>query len=398
MSSIRFINNSSPVKTYIGVGASAMAGGILRENGIGKAMLVCDETVLKFGLADSVIKSCEENGVELVIFDKVMPDPVDTMIDEACALYKEEGCQGVIAEGGGSVLDTGKCVSMLAKNPFNISYYVMSPMNPFAKGDFLLTIPTTSGTGSEVSNGAIVTVSRTGTKGGIGGPNLFADMALCDPLLTRTMPKAGTAATGMDVFAHAIEALLNAYTNPLNDTIAYDAIRLVVNNIKRAVDNGKEDIEARENMMIAAYYGGMNINDGPCNYGHSIAHTIGAQYHAPHGAVCAIASPLTIEHYQYYFPEKVRKIGEVMGLDIPADATPREVGTIVADGIRELNKSIGIPTLADFGIKYEDLPSIARLIPYDVTMYTVKATMPDRFFTSDDFLIPLQREYRRTVG
>ena len=393
MGSITNIRTIGPVNTFIGAGSSQIAGKIAHDRGLNKVMIVCDEGVRKFGLADGVIGSLEKAGVEVVIFDRVLPDPPDTIINEAAQMYSENNCQAVIAIGGGSSLDTGKCVAMLQGNNGTIFDCVANPMAPRNMGAPLIAVPTTAGTGSEITNAAVVTVTKTGAKVGIKGPEMYATNALIDPLLTLGLPKSATANTAMDAFAHSVEAMLSGISNPLCDILSLESIRLISKNLESLIADGN-NVEARQDIMLAAYLGGMSVNDGACNFGHAVAHTIGAKYHVPHGAVCALAVPMVIEYFANTFPEKIRKIGQAMGVEVADDMTAEEAAKVVADEVRRLNKAVGNKTLKELGIAYEDLPKIAEQVMYDACTYVLKMSCPGKEITPDDFLIPLQKEYQ----
>ena len=148
-------------------------------------------------------------------------------------------------------------------------------------------------------------------------------------------------------------------------------------------------------MMYAAYLAGISLGDGGCSFGHGIAHVLGGRYHLPHGVLCAIALPLTVEYYAQLFPEKIRKIAEAMELTVPAEADEVQAAAVVADAIRSMNKQCGIPALSELGIDYNALPELARLITEENCIAVVRMSNPEHTVTDQDYLIPLQREYKR---
>lgn len=394
MSAIMSMRETSPVKTFIGPDSSRMAGMLCEQMGLSKAFVVCDAGVKQAGLVDGVMESLKEKGISAYLFDRVTADAPDTAIDEAADLCKEQGCQVVIGIGGGSTLDTAKCVALLQNNPGKIAEYVLDPTKTRVKGAKLILVPTTAGTGSDVTNALIIAVSSKGAKIGIGGKELYSAISLLDPLLTLSLPRKQTASTAMDAFSHCVESMLSAISNPICDILSLEGIRLVVNNIEKVMENGN-DVETRQNIMLAAYLGGMSLNDGACNFGHALAHTLGAEYRIPHGELCAVALPMVIEYFAEIFPEKIRKIAKAMGLEPPASASNAEIAAITADAVRALRARLGLSKFSDFAFGYEDLPRLSEMIMGDTCIGALRISVPNHEVTPEDFLIPMQKEYNR---
>lgn len=254
-------------------------------------------------------------------------------------------------------------------------------------GKTLVLIPTTAGTGSEVTNMAVLTDSRTGRKGGPANNLLRANLAIVDPMLTVGMPPSVTAETGMDAFCHAAEAVTSGQANPMSDILGEKAISLVCKYLPRAVKNGS-DIEARTNMSFAAMAAGYAFNDAITHIGHSIGHTLGAMFHVPHGNACAVAIPEIMEFVAEGTPAGIRRLGMAMGLKTDDSISPQEAGVMVRDAIRALNKEIGIKTLKQLKIEESALPEIARR---GVT--EGPAMFSPRKVNSDDLLKILQKAY-----
>lgn len=272
--------------------------------------------------------------------------------------------------------------------------YVLDPTKTRVKGAKLILVPTTAGTGSDVTNALIIAVSSKGAKIGIGGKELYSDISLLDPLLTLSLPRKQTASTAMDAFSHCVESMLSAISNPICDILSLEGIRLVVNNIEKVMENGN-DVETRQNIMLAAYLGGMSLNDGACNFGHALAHTLGAEYRIPHGELCAVALPMVIEYFAEIFPEKIRKIAKAMGLEPPASASNAEIAAITADAVRALRARLGLSKFSDFAFGYEDLPRLSEMIMGDTCIGALRISVPNHEVTPEDFLIPMQKEYNR---
>lgn len=394
MNTIMNMRDTTPVNTFIGPGSSRMVGALSEQMGANTAFVVCDAGVKTAGLVDGILESLQEKGISAYLFDRVTADAPDTAVDEAAELCREQGCQVVIAVGGGSTLDTAKSIAMLQNNPGKISEYAMDPTKARVKGAKLILIPTTAGTGSEVTTGAVVAVSSAGVKCGFTGKDLLADFSLVDPLLTLGLPRSQTASTAMDAFSHCVESMLSGISNPFCDVLSLEGIRLISNNIEKVMENGN-DVEARQNIMFAAYLGGMSVNDGGCNFGHAIAHTLGAKYHIPHGVVCATALPMVIEYFAEIYPDKIRKIAEAMSVALPENADNADAASVTADAIRALNARLGLPKISELGFGYDDLPSLSKLIMNEVCVNVLRISVPEREVTAQDFLVPMQKEYTR---
>jgi len=226
---------------------------------------------------------------------------------------------------------------------------------------------------------SVITNTATNTKGGVRGPATIPSVAIVDPLLTVSLPPMITATTGMDTFAHALEAYTSGINNNMmSNLLAEKAIELVVKNLPEAVRNGS-NIEARTNMSFACLIAGMSFSDAPCHFGHAFAHTIGAFHHVPHGIGCAIAQPGVIEIVAELMPEKVRRVGELMGLQLNDQLSPVDLGKRVCERVIAFNKEIGIPTLKELHLKESDLALLAEGMTKDVcfNFSPVKLVVPD---------------------
>ncbi len=394
MSAISNMRTTTPVNTFIGAGSSQMAGTLIEKMGLNKAFVVCDGGVKAAGLVDGILNSLHAKNIETSLFDRAVADAPDVVIDEAAEACSEFGAEVIVAIGGGSSLDTAKGISILKDGSEKIADYCLDRSRARKKHKKLILIPTTSGTGSEVTNGCVVAVTSREMKVGLNGPEFLADYALLDPMLTLNLPKRQTSATAMDAFAHCVEAMLSGISNPMCDLLSLEGIKLICQNLGVVMEDG-HNMEARQNMMYAAYLGGISLGDGGCSFGHAIAHTFGARYHLPHGVLCAVALPMAVEYYAHVFPEKIRKIAGAMGLEVPADADEDQTAAAVADAMRDMNKKFGIPVLSELGIAYEDLPELAKMTLNEACTFVVKMSRPGHEVTEADYLIPLQKEYLR---
>jgi len=287
----------------------------------------------------------------------VKPNPKDEDVYKAAALLTDKEFGAIIAIGGGSTIDTAKTASLIATHAGKVTDYsgwakVPGPILP------LVAIPTTAGSGSEATCWAVITETHSHTKIAIGDPNLAPTVALVDPTLTVSLPSAMTAATGMDVLTHSIEAYISPLSSPLNDLLALEAIRLVARNLLDAVNNG-DDLAAREAMMLASTLGGIAINNADVAGVHCLSEGMGGLYDAPHGLLNAILLPYFMTVWQSGCPERFALIAEAFG----SDPNPEEaVAQVMA-----LNRSLKFPSLAEVGVKQQDLPNLASLAESNVS-------------------------------
>jgi alcohol dehydrogenase len=350
------INHLTPV--LFGPNMSLRAGMRLKEMGCTKILFVYDQGIKKAGIPDKIIANCEALGMKSYLFEDVQADPPDYTVEACAEIGIKAKVDGVVAIGGGSSMDTAKVANMLQTNPPPLSQYLGfggPQLKPFKK---LICIPTTSGTGSEVTNMAVITNSQTGNKGGPANNLLRASLAIIDPVLTIGMPPSITADTGMDAFCHAAEAVTSGQANPQSDLVGMDAIRLVCEYLPIAVKDGK-NLEARTKMSFAAMNAGYAFNDAITHIGHSIGHALGAMYHIPHGNACALAMGEIMEYVASDTPDGIRRVATSMGLNIDGASTEK-VGSMVCEAVRKLNKEIGLKTLKDHGLKREQLDEMAE--------------------------------------
>ncbi len=349
-----------------GEGAALRTGKKLKEMGCERVIIVTDEGIKNAGILEKVATNIRNAGLAVVEFDDVLPDPPDYRIEDCAEIAREEEVDGVVGLGGGSSMDTAKCVNVLLTNPSPISqYYGPSGVK---KENPLVLIPTTAGTGSELSIVSVVTDTKNESKGGCIGPAFLPDLAIVDPELTLGLPPAITACTGMDAFSHAAEAITSGQANSVADIEAKEAITLIYNNLPEAVENG-DNIEARSALSLAASLAGMaGIKDSMVHFGHSLAHTMGSMYHdTPHGLFCALVIPEVIRDNARMVPEKVKLIGEAMGLNMSDNMSPEEIGDKVGDAIKDFNNSLAIPGIEETGVKKSEIDKIARIAYQDET-------------------------------
>lgn len=364
------------VPAIMGSGSSLRTGIKVRQLGCKKVLVVYDSGLKAVGIADTILESLQNAGIETVIFDGVLPDPPDTMVEEAAEMARSKGIDGIVAIGGGSAIDTAKGINVLINNepPIMKHFGVQKNLKP---GVPMVFIPTTSGTGSEVTNMCVISCTSRGNKDSVVSPVCVGTLAILDPELTIGLPPKMTSATGVDALAHAVESLTGAHSNPLSDALARDSIRLIAKWLPVAYKDGA-NLEAREHMLLASMFAGMAFTNALVHLGHAMGHTLGAQFHIPHGIACALVLPEVMEYASKTESKKVQMICECMGVNVADDATPEEIGVTANKTIRAFLKSLEIPTLKELGISSEALIKIAPLVTAD----TGFALVPYRITTA----------------
>jgi len=338
-----------------GVGAAEKTGEKIKEMGLKRALCMCDEGVKNAGILDKIVKILEDAGIEAVIFDRVLPEPPDTMIDEAGAFVRECGADCIVGIGGGSSLDAAKMTSILYSRPGSIVDCMNFEGPPFFIEGGLPTIllPTTAGTGSEVSPICVVTHTQSNTK-----MIIFSGvtLAIVDPELCRTAPKTVTAFCGLDALAHNVEAITAKGRNPFSEAMALASAKLIAEYLPAACRDGN-DMEARGKLSLAANFSGLAFPLTNVHVGHAAADSISASYHTPHGLNCAWVTPAVIEVCALTVPDKVKLIGEALGVVFTGNETDEETGRMTGDAARALMKECGVPTFEEKGFDRDTILS-----------------------------------------
>jgi len=342
------------VKVISGCGSIAKLGEACAESGYKKAFLVFDEGIKAAGIVAKAEESLTAAGVEFYEYDKVLPDPPSQIIDEGAAVCKAEGCDCVVGIGGGSSLDAAKGINILRFNEGSILDYATKPMEVCHD---LITIPTTSGTGSELSNGAIVSDTEHDLKLPVLCANCMSEYAILDPELTVGMGKNSTMFTGLDTFSHAAEAYTSVLSNMMTDPVCEKVMEMVVQNLPTAIEDGG-NIEARTKMQAAASIGGWMLYNCVAHVGHSVAHVIGGNLHIVHGAACSYGLPYVLEAIAPAVPAKVQKIGEILGVEFDGTESPEQIGTKAADAYRAFRDACGLMPVEDWNVTVDDLPKL----------------------------------------
>ena len=342
----------------LGAGTAKEVGATFQAAGGKKALIVTDSGVVKAGLLQPLQKSLEEAKISYQIFDRVEPNPSDRTIMEGVQLFKKTGCDVILGVGGGSPLDASKAIQIMASHPGEIHEY----FGPAAASKitlprpYLIAVPTTSGTGSEVSRGAVITNTKTNTKSVIRtGPS---SLAVLDPEMTLTLPPKLTAATGMDALSHHIEACVSNVYQPVCMALALEGIRLVSKSLKKAVEKG-DDLDARMDMAVASMMGALAFQKG-LGAVHSLAHQLSTEADVHHGVANAIMLPHVMRYNLPHAQEELAQIARALG-EKADNLSPAEAAQQACVGVSRLSSSIGLPSrLRDVGVKENQIPPMAE--------------------------------------
>jgi 4-hydroxybutyrate dehydrogenase len=325
----------------------------LTELGIRKPLIIADEGVAKAGIVGKITAVISE-GAGLPVFTRTPTNPTEEAVEDALALYREQGCDGLIAVGGGSPIDLAKGVALLAAHEGPLERYAAIlggiPRITSAAAP-VIAIPTTAGTGSEVGRASLITL-KDGRKLGFISPHLIPKRAVCDPELTLGLPAWLTAATGMDAVTHCVETYLSPRDNPPAEAIALDGLKRAIDNIEKAVADGS-DRDARYQMMMAALEGGLTFQKG-LGAVHALSHPLGGlkDLSLHHGTLNAVILPATLRFNRSHAEAKYAVIRATLGLLADAD---------LADYFAQLSGRLGLPkTLGEMGVTSSHVPAIAR--------------------------------------
>jgi len=338
-----------------------------------KVMIVTDVGVEKAGLVDVVKEGLESGEVELVgVFNEVPPNSEVKIVEKCYAKASELGADCLISVGGGSSIDTAKATTILMVEAGELLDHQSAVYQPSAPMPPHISVPTTAGTGSESTFAAVIADHAQMLKLIFQGPDLAPTVAMLDPVMTRSLPPALTASTGMDAMTHCVEALHSEMHEPLCDGLALHGIKLVNQYIKRAVDDGS-DIEARTYMLIAANMGGIAFANAFVGVVHAMAHSLGGRFGIPHGVANAILLPYGMEFNMGFVPDEVkyvyRDVAVALGLDV-AGMDELAAGQAAADYFRKLTSSLGLPQkLREVNVPEDGLEDVTEDAMLDGSMF-----------------------------
>ncbi|HKY91417.1 MAG TPA: iron-containing alcohol dehydrogenase [Nevskiaceae bacterium] len=341
---------------FSGPGSSLQLCDHIAKTGVKNLLIVTDAMLVKIGLLKNMQDRLTEKGVRWIVYDGVLPNPTIEQIETGLSILKKEGCTAILAIGGGSSIDAAKVIAARARNPHKI-VHMAGLMRVFFKPTPLYAVPTTAGTGSEVTIAAVVSDPSTTRKFAIMDPKLVPIAAALDGALMTGLPPQITSATGMDALTHAVEAYISKNWTKETDAEALEATRLIMQNLPTAVHEGT-NVQARQNMALASFKAGVAFTTAGVGYVHAIAHNFGAYYHVPHGLANAIILPRVLDFSKPNCTARLAKLAEVSGLKTGGESEAQLADKFIAK-VRELNASFGIPTQVD-KLKESDIPEIAK--------------------------------------
>jgi alcohol dehydrogenase class IV len=350
-----------------GLGSLSQIGQCAKRLGGERIFLVTDPGVIAHGWVDDSVKYLEKESLRHVIYDNVVTNPRCFQVEQGAKLYNQKKCDVIVAVGGGSPMDVAKGIAILVSNHGRIHDYagcnlVNQPVPP------LICVPTTAGTGSDVSQFSIIADPRKKIKMTILSRAIMADISLIDPRLLQTKSRELMAATGIDALTHAIEAYVSSLAWPLTDPHAIHAIELVFTHLQKAVDT--RDISALEGMAIASLEAGIAFSNAILGAVHALAHPLSGVYDIHHGLANALLLPMVVRKNLPHAPRKFARVANAMGLDIQGKSDAEAAG-YVPRMVQELIANLDLPTtLSEIGVKDVDIPAMARDAAQDLCMQT----------------------------
>lgn len=329
-----------------------------------KALLVTDKGIVQAGLLKNARQSLIEAGIKIAVFDEVEPNPRGTMVLQGAQAAQDHQADIVIGLGGGSPMDAAKAMAVMSVNEGPLEQFCGVGADPWpVPPKPIIAVPTTAGTGAEVSGAAMINLVEQSRKADIFGQSIRPVTAILDPLLTVGLPPRLTASTGIDALSHALEAYVAKYANPITDALAEKAIQLVAENLRQAYANG-ENLEARSNMLLASTMAVMAAAAG-LGVIHSLAQTIGGFYDAPHGLSIAVCLPAGVEYNLFAAPEKYANVSRMLGMDIDGMSIISAAKTVVP-AVQELLGDLEITdNMQSLGVREEDIPTLADICMQD---------------------------------
>jgi alcohol dehydrogenase class IV len=346
-------------KIVFGNGSFAGLAEHLAELKVSRPLVVLDGNLAGTGFGKKVSDIMEKAKIGFVLFDKVVPEPPIELADEGAKLALKKKCDGVVGIGGGSAMDLAKAIAVLAANKGKAEDYLGLNKVP-GPGLPKIMVPTTAGTGSEVTFTAVFIRKKLKKKEGMNSPYLYPELALLDPELTISLPPHPTAATGIDALCHAIESYTSINASPMSEMMSLEAIRLISDNLRTAVHDGT-NLEAREAMLLGSLYAGLGLANAGVTAVHSLSYPLGGKYGVSHGLANTIMLPRVMAFNLPGAQEKFVDIAEIMG-EIVDDLPIREAAYLAVEAVEALIEDCGIfTTLEELEIPEADFPEFAKV-------------------------------------
>lgn len=329
---------------------------LLKRLNVKSVLLVTDKQLRQFGATANLEKLLEESGIKCNVFDETCPNPTVNNVEAAREIYVKENCEALIAFGGGSSMDCAKAVGARIAYPNRTVNQMKGLLKVLKKIPTLIAVPTTAGTGSEVTITSVITNSEIKHKYTMNSFPLIPAYAVLDPEVTLTLPPSLTATTGMDALTHAVEAYIGGSTTKETRAYALEAVKLIFENLEVAYADGKNE-KARRNMLRAAYIAGIAFSKSYVGYVHAVAHTLGGQYNIPHGLANAVLMPMVLDEYGESAYVKLHELAVAAGIAKESDDTEASAKKFIQE-IRDMNARMNIPT-GFTNIVEADIPMMA---------------------------------------
>jgi alcohol dehydrogenase class IV len=363
------ITTFNPVNPVIvGAGAAEKIGEEMAKFGCKRVMIVCDKGVLDAGIIEPITKYLKAADIDSIIFDKVQADPPDFSVDEGGKMAREEKADGLLAIGGGSSIDTTKGINILIDNPPTINNW-FGKMEAPGNGVPFACIPTTAGTGSEMTTGGIITDTKgSGHKTIIRSPrHTKSKFCILDPKLQTSMPYIPSVGCALDILAHCVDHVVNRKAEPISNALAKQGIATVAEELPKLEEN-PTDLDIRCKLAVAANMAGISLVNTRTHLTHSIGHTLGNLYHIPHGFGCAIAMPQLFAKYAQWMPKETKVVAKLLGLNLPDNnITSCELSKVMHDECLAFLKRVKMPTYSYFKLTLEKLLDATELMSKDYT-------------------------------
>lgn len=359
----RFVLNEV---SYFGPGAREVLPKEISRLGLHKAFVATDKDLIRFGVADKVLKVLADAGIPYEVFNDIKPNPTVANVKAGVAAYAASGADFILAIGGGSSMDTAKAIGIITNNPeFSDVVSLEGVADTKKKSVPIIALPTTAGTAAEVTINYVITDEEKQKKMVCVDPNDIPAIAIVDAELMYTLPKSLTAATGLDALTHAIEGLITKGAWEMSDMFEIKAIEMIARHLETAV-NEPQNEEARNGMAVAQYIAGMAFSNVGLGVVHGMAHPLGAIFDIPHGVANALLLPTIMEFNAPAALDKYVDIAKAMNVYLPG-MTREEAADAAVKAVRELSVRVGIPQhLSELGIREEDLERLAEAAAADV--------------------------------
>ena len=344
--------------SYYGAGCRSVIAEEVRKRGFRKALLVTDKDLIRFGVAEKIERVLADAGIPYEIYSEIKANPTIRNVQQGVGAFKRSGADFMVALGGGSSIDTAKAVGIIVNNPEFADVRSLEGVAPTKKhAVFTIAVPTTAGTAAEVTINYVITDVEKKRKFVCVDTNDIPEIAVVDPDMMSSMPKGLTAATGMDALTHAIEGYITKGHCTISDMFHLEAIKLISENLRGAVQNTPE---GREGMALGQYIAGMGFSNVGLGIVHSMAHGLSALYDTPHGVACAILLPVGLEYNKSVAGERYRAVGKAMGVQGIDEMNDAEAADATIAAVKQLSADVGIPANLHGILKEEDIQFLAE--------------------------------------